>query len=612
MNQWSKKGIRYLFSALLFAMAIFCFSFEASSADKFWIEVNGYWSNDNAWDIPGAPLSEDLVYLTQDDDWNRTVWFDGEYVQGSSGRDDGVKIDATGSGTMALDLLGGTMHPERMQVGIRGTGTLSIFSGAHDFGSSGLQLGYEKSGNGVLNFYDGRLGTWDTGAWIGVYGKGLVNQYGGVWSTDESGINLGYYQDGEGNYNLHGGTVAAEYIRIGLRGKGSFNQKGGFVDPGNQISLASLQDSLGFYNMDDGSISANRIIVGSRGTGIFNQNGGDVGVSRLDSIVIGKESGSKGIYNLRDGTTRTWFLRIGVDGEGVLNQSGGAILPRDFSNVIIAQNDGSKGTYNLMGGSLKAGNMLNNGTFNYSGGEFSADIINNGTTTVSGNGFRTVNGKVENNGTVKVKRTMVSYTGEFTNNGEYTSHYSTQFFNDLIVSENGYITAKYGDRFFLRGNFENYSQMNFDWNTEHAHLSFLSGEDNIHDLYLTGRDYGNTMAGYSDNFAWGALDATDDILYLYDGNDEAGGSLYLRKIFGAEIVDEIVANISGSEGLTIYYNARANENMYLAGLDYNLSGSGYLRAVGSVPEPATMFLLGTGILALVGLASYRKRVKHQI
>ena len=112
------------------------------------------------------------------------------------------------------------------------------------------------------------------------------------------------------------------------------------------------------------------------------------------------------------------------------------------------------------------------------------------------------------------------------------------------------------------------------------------------------------MSGYADNFSWGTLDLTENYLSLFDGNEELGAALYLREILGIEILGETIINIMGSDGFTIYYNPHLNGNSYLAGLDYNLDGGGYLKAVKQVPEPSTMLLLCTG---LIGLAGWRRR-----
>jgi hypothetical protein len=234
-----------------------------------------------------------------------------------------------------------------------------------------------------------------------------------------------------------------------------------------------------------------------------------------------------------------------------------------------------------------------------------AGIVNNGFANLSGDGVRTVNGDLINNGTFKTTHTTAEYTGTFTNNGAYISDPATQYFNDLMIGATGYLKARYKDEFFVSGDFINNSMMNENWNTMHAYLGFLEGNDNLHDFYVAGEDFGVTMSGFANNFSWGTLDIFNEVLHLFDGNEEFGAALYLRELSGAEIFGDTIANIFGEDGITVYYNPRWKGNSYLAGLDYNLSGGGYLRAL--VPEPSTILLLGIGLVGLIGISRKKCR-----
>ena len=182
-----------------------------------------------------------------------------------------------------------------------------------------------------------------------------------------------------------------------------------------------------------------------------------------------------------------------------------------------------------------------------------------------------------------------------------------QSFNrDFLIGLNGYLVAQHSDQFYIGGDFISHSIMNEDWNTKHAYLAFFEGSDNLHDVYLTGVDYGQTMSGYANNFSWGTWDITDDYLTLYDGNEELGAGLYLREIWGAEITPEmVVANLIGFDDLTVYYMPHLPGNEYLGGFAYNLPGGGQLAPV---PEPATILLLTSG---LVGLAGFRRKFRKR-
>ncbi|MBU1056239.1 MAG: VPLPA-CTERM sorting domain-containing protein, partial [Proteobacteria bacterium] len=68
----------------------------------------------------------------------------------------------------------------------------------------------------------------------------------------------------------------------------------------------------------------------------------------------------------------------------------------------------------------------------------------------------------------------------------------------------------------------------------------------------------------------------------------------------------IVSNISGQDGLNIYYLASASGNEYLNGLTYNLTGGGFLIPVENapVPVPPAVWLFISGF---IGLVLMRKR-----
>jgi hypothetical protein len=339
--------------------------------------------------------------------------------------------------------------------------------------------------------------------------------------------------------------------------------------------------------------------------GVLNNYGGTI-----ESWSLGIENG--GVINQYDGSIQT--VGLGENISGVFNHYGGDVLIEQAIAPWIRNDISAQGIYNLSGGTLTVQNYFNNvGIFNYSGGELfipdsphgwpapmGGTFINQGAANLSGSGTRVVDGNVVNDGTFKTTNTTAEYTGTFTNNGAYISDPSTQYFDDLVVGETGYFVGQFKDEFFIRGDFINDSKMKANWNTMHSYLGFIDGEDNLHDMYITSTDYGATMAGYANNFSWGTLDVTDQVLTFYDGNDEEGAGLYLPKLWGAEITEDLIlANLIGFDGLNIYYMPHLPGNEYLGGLTYALAGGGYLTA--AVPDAPTIILLGTALLGLVGL-----------
>ena len=490
-----RKGI------LIFSVTVFAFLalFSMSQADdKFWGDLSGSWSDPDNWDAYGLPQPSDSAYLTQSDDIDRTV----------SITDDvsvfGLHVDATGPGTMTLDVSRGRVH------------TVDVFVG-----------------------------------------------YNGIGIIDQSG-----------------GTIAPQMIWLGSN---PFSGLGG----------------IGIYNMSGGHLSSpdkGSLHVGdSKGIGIFNQTDGSVSMDRI-------RVGEKGVYNFSGGTTRAGGISIA----GIVNQSGGSLS----ANINAHISEG--GVYNLNGGTFGDTNqyrLRNYGTLNYSGGEIivypgegEQGFYNYGTTNIRGAGTRTITGSVINEGTVKTTNTTVVYNGTFTNNGAYISDPSTQYFDDLIIGETGYLVGHHGDRFNFYGDFLNYSTMTFDWDTDKAYLGFLAGEDNLHDFYLAGDDLGDSIMNYADNFSWDILDISENVITLFNADGEAGAAQYIGLLLGAEILGDTIANIYAQDGINMYYNPHLEQNRYLAGLNYKLTGGGFL--VAAVPEPSTILLMGIG---LIGLAGWRRR-----
>jgi hypothetical protein len=273
---------------------------------------------------------------------------------------------------------------------------------------------------------------------------------------------------------------------------------------------------------------------------------------------------------------------VGNSGSGTFTQTGG---DNTVGNLVVANNPGNSGTYNLEGGNLSATNIQvnNGGNFNVTGGP------------------PTVNGNVTNDGTVRTTNADVTWAGTFTNSGAYISDPSKQTFTDLKVESSGYLVGASQDQFIIRNNFENRSTQNKQWDKGIADLIFDSTTGTSqHDLYLPGKDLGNTVAGYGKNFAWGKLDIKPgQMLSLCDGNTDPGAGFYVGVILGAVLDNSEVSNIFGN-GFDIYYNPALAENAYLDGKTYKLQNGGVLEPAMPLPASAWLFLTGLAGLGLLG------------
>jgi hypothetical protein len=175
------------------------------------------------------------------------------------------------------------------------------------------------------------------------------------------------------------------------------------------------------------------------------------------------------------------------------------------------------------------------------------------------------------------------------------------------VESAGHLLAAAGDIYRITGNFINQSTQNILWNTAAAELEFRTGDSSTHNLYIPGVDKGLRWGGLKDNFAWGTLDLTGQILNLVDGNTgNSGTALYVGLIEGLTWNEShtTVMDIIGN-GFNIYYNPLLNPD--LDKKVYSLTDGGRLAPV---PVPGAMVLLVAGLARLA--VYYRRRNQTQV
>ncbi len=404
------------------------------------------------------------------------------------------------------------------------------------------------------------------------------------------------------DFLLSGGTVTTQSSYVAETGAGTFAQSGG------THTTQRLIVGNGTYELSGGTLDATWISNG----GAFTQTGGTVNATGVavggasggsqsiaagasltvggDLLVGGSQSGGFGSFAQTGGTVGTATTTIGSNSSsGSYAQSGGTHSASTQVHIV-------NGNYDLSGGTLTTAVLINDGTFNYSGGEADVNLTNNGTMNVQGGGTRTIYGDVTNNGLIKTWSTELAVTGTFTDNGSYVSDPADNRFKTIKIGRQGLLKGGRGDRFFVEEDLLSESQRDVDWDTVEAELHFLGAR--AHAMTATGRDLGVSAAGYESNFAWGLLELDHGASLAMTGVDPAGNAIYLDRL----VLDDGVGQVASlaADGVNIYYNSASAEDAYLGSLSYDLNGGGRLlpvmlpmRAEGTmaaVPEPGLVVM----------------------
>ncbi len=531
------------------------------------------------------------------------------------------------------NITGGNFSPED---GIENQETLNITSGATVTlsGSDGLDnqgtlslSGTLGGSNALINYGNMNI---DGGT---ITGSGGFTNYTMVTQADDhctlsnTGVNANYgsldlatgYQfrlnsttlTNGGTLNLDGGIIT---------GSGTLDNTYGGILSGRGTIAAGFANSGGVMVLEDGSTNVTQAFTNS---GVIQLAGYS---ANLTGGAITNTGGIEGYGQVANDMTNTGTIE-GLGGTltlsgSVSNNSGGLITASTGTKVLMASGMSSNagvisltgGTFDNNGhsmtntgsisgyGTLRTGGLTNDNSVTLTGDTsiVNGDITNNASLNVAYNSA-IFTGDVVNYGTVKISDTTVIFSGTYTENGAYISDPSDNYFEDLIVGDTGYLNGGVGDNWYVRDDFINNSQRNEDWSTNRAYLEFRVGEDNAHDFFLAGTDYGAVWEAYIDNFSWGTMClAAGNELNLFNGNGITGAALYLRELLGANIDSGIITNIFGSEGLNIYYLAGLDANAYLDGQTYDLSGGGQLIAT-NTPIPGAMWLMASGLLCLVAI-----------
>jgi T5SS/PEP-CTERM-associated repeat protein len=366
------------------------------------------------------------------------------------------------------------------------------------------------------------------GTFVGNEANGWFYHYGGTHQiTDSLVVTPLNRPDITGLYEMHAGTLTSTHGYIGSEGPGDFWQYGGsYTLTGTLYVGYYATGDKGWYWIEDGNLNAGAMVVGHEGRGLAQQVGTGANVRVTGSLTVAHKHDSS--YELEHGDLHAGSVLVGDRAAGTFKQTGGSHTVD--GDVALAVNGNATAEYLLKGGQLNVGGSISSGSGvsrmilsgggMYVAGDMTVDYVNvsgdaayqraSGTTTVrntmtlGANGFS--GGWDQSGGTLVVSDLLVGDSGRGVFEiSDAAAHVTVS--SRLAFGPDSSLMTVPGSTIHMTGSdFQNESTNPADLAAlSHLGLVFEGGPGVTDSLEAAGENRGDTLAGFTDNFAHGTL-----------------------------------------------------------------------------------------------------------